>query len=108
MAKLTKKNLIKLTAEQCDYHKYEVEDVINALITVMQQQLEQGNEIEFPRLFKFHLQRPKQRFIYKPHDQTVYMSPSHPRIVFKTSDTYKNYLETEFKGEVHDDRRQPV
>jgi nucleoid DNA-binding protein len=40
------KELVALVADRCEYHKYEVDDVIRSLVVVLAQQVRAGNTVE--------------------------------------------------------------
>jgi nucleoid DNA-binding protein len=40
------KELVALVSERCQYHKYEVDDVIRSLVVVLAQQVRAGNTVE--------------------------------------------------------------
>lgn len=104
--KLKKKDLYKLIAKKCDYHLYEVEDVMNALLEVLTEELKNGNQIQFEKLFKFHLEKPAPRYIYNPNTTQYYVSTCHPRLVVIPSEKFKEEIQNEPNIEVFIDRKE--
>lgn len=104
--RITKNRFIDLVAEASDYHKYEVEDILKTYYDVLREELEKGNEIEIPKIGRFHLEKPKPRIITSGYTKRTFISPAYVRIKFKTNTTYTRYLEKQFGGQVFIDRNK--
>lgn len=104
--RITKRKLIELVAEASEYHKYEVEDILNTFYDVIREELEDGNEIEIPKILRFYLEKPKPRIITSGYTKKTFLSPAYVRIKFKPITTYTTYLEREFNGNVFIDRTE--
>jgi nucleoid DNA-binding protein len=78
--KLRLKDLIRLTAEECNYHLYEVEDVLTAFVNVLRIELYKGNSVLIEKLCKLQIYKPKPRKLYNFKTKRLKMSPSHPKL----------------------------
>lgn len=104
--KVTKKEIIDKVAEYSGYHKYEVEDILTAYYDTVREELEDGNMLEMPKLFRFWLEKPKPRIITSGYTHRTFVSPAYVKIKYKPIRTYTDYLEKDFCGKVFVDRRE--
>lgn len=91
---ITKNKWIKLIAEKCDYHLYEVEDMFEAFLEVMHERLIDGDKLRFEKICTLHIERPKMRYLYNPHTGMNYESPRYPRLVLGTSELFTEFLQS--------------
>jgi nucleoid DNA-binding protein len=78
--KLRLKDLVRLTADECDYHIYEVEDVLSTFISVLRHELYKGNSVLIEKLCKLQIYKPKPRRLYNFKTKRLKLSPSHPKL----------------------------
>jgi nucleoid DNA-binding protein len=78
--KLRLKDMIRLTAEDCSYHLYEVEDVITAFVNVLRTELYKGNSVLIERLCKLEIYKPKPRKLYNFKTKRLKLSAAHPKL----------------------------
>ena len=86
------KDMVQLTSEVCDYHKFECEDILKAFYQVMRDELYKGNSILFEKLFRAEIVKPTPRKIYNPRTKRFYMSPAHPKLKVKATVGLLDYL----------------
>ena len=72
--------MVSLTAEECEYHKYEVEDVLRAFNDVLRRELYSGKAILIERLFRIEIKRGKSKRQYDFKTGTVVDSPALPKL----------------------------
>ena len=73
-------HMVRLTANECGYHLYEVEDVLLAFYEVMRNELYSGKSILFEKLFRAQIVKPKPRLLYDFATGTKKLSPAHPKL----------------------------
>jgi nucleoid DNA-binding protein len=78
--KLRLKDMIRLTAEECNYHLYEVEDVLSAFVNVLRTELYKGNSVLIERLCKLEIYKPKPRKLYNFKTKRLKLSAAHPKL----------------------------
>jgi nucleoid DNA-binding protein len=86
------KDMVQLTSEVCDYHKFECEDILKAFYQVMRDELYKGNSILFEKLFRAEIVKPSPRKIYNPRTKRFYMSPAHPKLKVKATVGLLDYI----------------
>lgn len=91
---ITKQKFTTLIANKCEYHRYEVEDMFEAFLEVMREQLIEGNKLRFEKICTLHIERPATRFLYNPHTGMNYESPRYPRLVMGTSEAFTDFLQS--------------
>lgn len=73
-------HMVRLTANECGYHLYEVEDVLLAFYEVMRNELYSGKAILFEKLFRAQIVKPKPRLLYDFKSGEKKLSPAHPKL----------------------------
>ncbi len=86
------KQIVDLVADSCEYHKYEVEDVLTAFYAVMKEQLYKGNALVFEKLFRIEVIKPQPRRMYNMQTKRIKMSPAHPKLVLTPSIGLLDYI----------------
>ena len=92
---ITKQKWIRMISEKCEYHLYEVEDMFEAFLEVMQEQLLEGNKLRFEKICTLHIERPKMRYLYNPHTGMTYEGPRYPRLVMGTSELFRDFIQSD-------------
>ncbi len=65
------KKLVEAVAKSCDYHQYEVEDVLVHLSKVLQKMLAQGKPVKIPGVGKLKMQKLKTKETINAQGQKV-------------------------------------
>lgn len=79
-----KADLIDKVSRSCGYHKYEVQDVLTALLDVMKSELIAGNEVQFLGVGKLFIKPAEYRKISGAKATTVPVQVG-PSLKFKAS-----------------------
>jgi nucleoid DNA-binding protein len=83
--KLTFKAMVDLTAIDCQYHRYEVEDVLKSYYNILRQEIYKGRVVQFENLCSLRVIKPKPKRIYNFKTKTTRLSPAHPKLVVSPS-----------------------
>jgi nucleoid DNA-binding protein len=84
--------LVKLTADECEYFKYEVEDVLRAFNDVLRRELYNGKAVLIERLFRIEIKRAKSKKQYDFKTKTVVESPALPRLFVTPTIALLDYI----------------
>lgn len=57
--KITSRAMVRKIAEKCEYHLYEIDDMLYALYATIYDEILKGNSIEFERLFTLEVSETK-------------------------------------------------
>lgn len=90
---LTQARLIKLVAEECRYHEYEVQDVVKSLVQVLGEQLAMGKRINFPALLTLWAELPKPRRMYVRAKDKYYVPKPKFKVRARISESYQEKLD---------------
>lgn len=88
--KVTKRELIRKVAQKCEYHTYEIEDMLYALYATLYDEIIQGHSIEFERLFVIEVRETK----YTSMNQagTIITFPTRKDVKLRLSETFREEL----------------
>ncbi|GGJ44203.1 HU family DNA-binding protein [Deinococcus roseus] len=90
--KVGKSQLVTLVAERMDVTKVDTELAIDTMLTVISEQLQQGNEVSLPGLGKLLVTPTKERSGVRPGTTERITIPAGQKISFRASSTLKNAL----------------
>lgn len=90
--RISKKELLQLVSKACRHPAHAVEDVLGGLWGVLNQQLEQGREIDFGGIFTARLYKPFPRRLWDNNKQGFKVSSARPRLKLVPTDAYSRYL----------------
>lgn len=103
--KITKRKLIQKIAEKCEYHLYEVEDMLYALYATLYDEIVQGNSIEFERLFVIEVRETK----YTSMNQAgkIINFPTRKDVKLRLSETFREELKRIARAEAEQKKYTP-
>jgi hypothetical protein len=90
--RITIKEMSRLVARHSRYKPHEAEDILQALVEVMNIELDKGRDVVFGDLFSVGLYKPKPRRLYDHRLQGFKQSSARPRLRITTSQAYTTYL----------------
>lgn len=94
---INSKKFIKEVAKDCDYYSYEVEDIINSFVRILQKKLIHGETVDL-LLFKVEPYIKKAYPIVSVADGQSKMVPEKRHLTYKTSPYMKGKLNEFSKG----------
>ena len=86
------RQMVDLTSAECDYYKYEVEDVLKAFYNVLRRELYLGKTVLIEKLCLLQMVRPKPRLLYNVRTKRKRMSPAYPRLTLKPTIGLLDYI----------------
>lgn len=82
---VSRAEFVRLVAEECDYHIYEVEDVHYAMMKVMKKLILENRDMNFLGLFRVRYRDSKERFFFSPNAGRNICSDGGKRVTIKLS-----------------------
>lgn len=94
-AKVSRTDLIKRVAKDCNYYEYEVDDVLSALSRVLLETLSNGESVLLEGIGTFEVQQPKTLKYYDQRFDGKKVTLTTPKLTFRPSATIKQRLITD-------------
>ncbi len=82
---VSRSEFVRLVAEECGYHIYEVEDVHYAMMKVMKKLILENRDMNFLGIFRVRYRDSKERFFYSPYLGRNICSDGGKRVTIKLS-----------------------
>lgn len=102
--KVTSREFIKKIADKCEYHQYEVEDMLQGLYATLYEEICEGNSIEFDRLFVLEVKNTKDKPMNR--EGVWVKAPVRKTIKFHLSRTLENELRRIAKADAKKDSKE--
>lgn len=80
-----KSDLVTLVAERTGYTKTHTRIIVDAMLDIIKEQVNLGEQIKFPRYFTLKLEMTKPRLIYDVSRDERKINQPHKRVVFVPS-----------------------
>lgn len=94
-AKVSRAELIKRVAEDCEYYTYEVDDVLSALSRVLLDALTKGESVLIEGIGTFEIAQPRALTYHDERFGGKKLTLTKPKLTFRPSTTIKKLLITD-------------